>query len=163
MYLNIFRSTRHFGPLAFYLTWHDSIDNLMLEMVQTGIIREAVLLMSLRQAIKEDLVNGEESTALVSEVRWILMYGNGVHFMIIFFNFHEITTYSHFIFLYWQFSLLLTLFFLLIKNTDLTRVCNVILLLILLKSIIHHTILHFNSNIKIFDILISRYYQLVYN
>ncbi|OWR55778.1 hypothetical protein KGM_212089 [Danaus plexippus plexippus] len=65
---NLIRSTRHFGPLAFYLTWHDSIDNLMLEMVQTGIIREAVLLMSLRQAIKEDLVNGEESTALVSEI-----------------------------------------------------------------------------------------------
>ncbi|CAG9585158.1 unnamed protein product [Danaus chrysippus] len=65
---DLIRSTRHFGPLAFYLTWHNSIDNLMLELVQTGIIREAVLLMSLRQAIKEDLVNGEESTALVSEI-----------------------------------------------------------------------------------------------
>ncbi|KAJ8889103.1 hypothetical protein PR048_008597 [Dryococelus australis] len=30
------RSTRHFGPLAFHLAWHHRIDNLLLEIIQTG-------------------------------------------------------------------------------------------------------------------------------
>lgn len=68
IYFFCFRSTRHFGPLAFYLTWHQSMDNLMLELVQTGAIREAVLLMALRHNIHSDLKNGADSTALVKEV-----------------------------------------------------------------------------------------------
>lgn len=65
---NLLRSTRHFGPLAFYLTWHQNMDNLMLELVQSGVIREAVLLMALRHAIHGDLVNGDDSNDLVSQI-----------------------------------------------------------------------------------------------
>ncbi|CAG4912348.1 unnamed protein product [Colias eurytheme] len=65
---DLLRSTRHFGPLTFYLTWHHSMDNLMLELVQNAAIREAVLLISLRHAIHADVSNGEESNALVSEI-----------------------------------------------------------------------------------------------
>ncbi|KOB74108.1 Mitochondrial ribosomal protein S22 [Operophtera brumata] len=50
------RSTRHFGPLAFYLTWHHSIDNLMLELLQSGAVREAVLLTALRHAVHDDIL-----------------------------------------------------------------------------------------------------------
>ncbi|XP_045785627.1 28S ribosomal protein S22, mitochondrial [Maniola jurtina] len=64
---NLLRSTRHFGPLAFYLTWHKSMDNLMLELVQSGAIREAVLLLALRHAIHSDLAS-EESSALVTQI-----------------------------------------------------------------------------------------------
>ncbi|XP_013146323.1 PREDICTED: 28S ribosomal protein S22, mitochondrial isoform X2 [Papilio polytes] len=64
----LLRSTRHFGPLAFYLTWHQSMDNLMLELLQTGVIREAVLLMGLRQAIHEDIAFASDLNALVKQV-----------------------------------------------------------------------------------------------
>ncbi|XP_013180403.1 PREDICTED: 28S ribosomal protein S22, mitochondrial isoform X1 [Papilio xuthus] len=64
----LLRSTRHFGPLAFYLTWHQSMDNLMLELLQTGVIREAVLLMGLRQAIHEDIAFASDLNALVHQV-----------------------------------------------------------------------------------------------
>ncbi|XP_039747411.1 28S ribosomal protein S22, mitochondrial isoform X1 [Pararge aegeria] len=65
---DLLRSTRHFGPLAFYLTWHKCADSLMLELLQGGAIREAVLLLALRQAVHSDLNNGEESTTLVSQI-----------------------------------------------------------------------------------------------
>ncbi|XP_023934725.1 28S ribosomal protein S22, mitochondrial isoform X2 [Bicyclus anynana] len=65
---DLLRSTRHFGPLAFYLTWHKSVDNLMLELLQSADVREAVLLLALRQALHGDLSSGEESSALVSQI-----------------------------------------------------------------------------------------------
>lgn len=34
------RSTRHFGPLAFFLTWFKTVDNLILELIETGYISE---------------------------------------------------------------------------------------------------------------------------
>ncbi|XP_050345424.1 28S ribosomal protein S22, mitochondrial [Nymphalis io] len=68
MQYDLLRSTRHFGPLAFYLTWHKSMDSLMFELVQTGAIREAILLMSLRHAIHGDLKNGVDSDTLVKQI-----------------------------------------------------------------------------------------------
>ncbi|CAG4988370.1 unnamed protein product [Parnassius apollo] len=65
---NLLRSTRHFGPLVFYLTWHQSMDNLMLELLQSGIVREAVLLMGLRQAIHEDIANADDVNVLVPQI-----------------------------------------------------------------------------------------------
>ncbi|VVD05020.1 unnamed protein product, partial [Leptidea sinapis] len=62
------KSTRHFGPFAFYLTWHHSIDNLLLELVQTGAVREGVLLIALRQAIHADIIDGEECNSLVTQI-----------------------------------------------------------------------------------------------
>lgn len=41
------RSTRHFGPFAFYLAWNNDIDKLLLENIQTGRLDDAVLLVEL--------------------------------------------------------------------------------------------------------------------
>ncbi|XP_041976846.1 28S ribosomal protein S22, mitochondrial [Aricia agestis] len=65
---NLLRSTRHFGPLAFYLTWHNSMDNLVLETVQGGAIREAALLVALRHELRADVEHGAENQALVAEI-----------------------------------------------------------------------------------------------
>ncbi|KAJ2952883.1 hypothetical protein O0L34_g7248 [Tuta absoluta] len=65
---DILRSTRHFGPLAFYLTWHESVDNLMLDLLQTGFIREAVLLMSLRHAVTGDVGDGSAAHEIAQQI-----------------------------------------------------------------------------------------------
>lgn len=41
------RSTRHFGPLVFYLCWHKNIDNLLLELVETCRIEDVNSLLRL--------------------------------------------------------------------------------------------------------------------
>ncbi|XP_049774410.1 28S ribosomal protein S22, mitochondrial isoform X2 [Schistocerca cancellata] len=41
------RSTRHFGPLAFYLAWHRNIDSLLLDIVSDGRLNEATALINL--------------------------------------------------------------------------------------------------------------------
>ncbi|XP_047988770.1 28S ribosomal protein S22, mitochondrial [Leguminivora glycinivorella] len=64
----LLRSTRHFGPLVFYLTWHRSIDSLMLELLQTGAVREAALLIATRQAIHGDIADGHVATKLVQQI-----------------------------------------------------------------------------------------------
>ncbi|KAK9753397.1 Mitochondrial 28S ribosomal protein S22 [Popillia japonica] len=43
----ILRSTRHFGPLAFFLLWHKEIDNLLLDLIQSSQIQEANVLLQL--------------------------------------------------------------------------------------------------------------------
>ncbi|XP_068629907.1 small ribosomal subunit protein mS22 isoform X2 [Battus philenor] len=65
---NLLRSTRHFGPLVFYLTWHQSMDNLMLELLQSGVVREAVLLIGLRHTIHEDIAFANETDALIPQI-----------------------------------------------------------------------------------------------
>lgn len=42
------RSTRHFGPLAFFLTWFKSIDNLLLELIETAHIDEINCLLQVK-------------------------------------------------------------------------------------------------------------------
>ncbi|XP_063378461.1 small ribosomal subunit protein mS22 [Cydia fagiglandana] len=64
----LLRSTRHFGPLVFYLTWHQSIDSLMLELLQTGAVREAALLVATRQAVHGDVTEGHLATRLVQQI-----------------------------------------------------------------------------------------------
>lgn len=64
----LLRSTRHFGPLVFYLTWHQSMDKLMLELLQSGAVREAVLLVALRQALHSDVPNGEVADSIVQQI-----------------------------------------------------------------------------------------------
>ncbi|XP_059057096.1 small ribosomal subunit protein mS22 [Achroia grisella] len=65
---SLLRSTRHFGPMTFYLTWHSNIDNLMLELLQSGAIREAVLLVALRHEILTDITNGDKLQAIVQQI-----------------------------------------------------------------------------------------------
>ncbi|XP_022819525.1 28S ribosomal protein S22, mitochondrial [Spodoptera litura] len=64
----LLRSTRHFGPMTFYLTWHKSMDNLMLELIQGGAVREAVLLSALRQDIHGDVANGDVARTLAQQI-----------------------------------------------------------------------------------------------
>ncbi|KAK5646806.1 hypothetical protein RI129_005270, partial [Pyrocoelia pectoralis] len=47
------RSTRHFGPLAFYLSWFKNIDNLLLELIETAQIEEANHLLHLHKKIHD--------------------------------------------------------------------------------------------------------------
>lgn len=47
------RSTRHFGPLVFYLVWHDDIDNLLLELIETCHVEEAKSLLQLYSIVKK--------------------------------------------------------------------------------------------------------------
>lgn len=65
---NTLRSTRHFGSMTFYLTWHQSIDNLMLEIIQSGFIREAVLLAALRHDVHNDVREGTAAQSLAQEI-----------------------------------------------------------------------------------------------
>uniref|UniRef100_A0A2A4J520 28S ribosomal protein S22, mitochondrial n=1 Tax=Heliothis virescens TaxID=7102 RepID=A0A2A4J520_HELVI len=64
----LLRSTRHFGPLVFYLTWHQTMDRFMLELLQSGAVREAVLLVALRQALHTDVPNGDVADAIVQQI-----------------------------------------------------------------------------------------------
>ncbi|XP_015586509.1 28S ribosomal protein S22, mitochondrial [Cephus cinctus] len=47
----ILRSTRHYGPMLFYLAWNKNIDNLLLENIQTEKIEDAVLFTKLYHKI----------------------------------------------------------------------------------------------------------------
>nr|CAD7592711.1 unnamed protein product [Timema genevievae] len=55
------RSTRHFGPFAFYLAWHKQIDNLVLESIHTDRLDEAVALIQLYH-----ILNPESKSASVA-------------------------------------------------------------------------------------------------
>ncbi|KAL5273900.1 MRPS22 family protein [Megaselia abdita] len=41
------RSTRHFGPLVFFLAWHKKIDNLLCDLIERDLLRNAVDLVAL--------------------------------------------------------------------------------------------------------------------
>lgn len=47
------RSTRHFGPMAFFFAWHKSIDNLLLDMVRNDFLENAVELICLMFKLNE--------------------------------------------------------------------------------------------------------------
>nr|CAD7444156.1 unnamed protein product [Timema bartmani] len=67
------RSTRHFGPFAFYLAWHKQIDNLVLESIHTDRLDEAVALIQLYH-----ILNPESKSASVAysghQVQFIQAY-----------------------------------------------------------------------------------------
>ncbi|XP_032456718.1 28S ribosomal protein S22, mitochondrial [Nasonia vitripennis] len=61
MHFDHLRSTRHFGPMVFYLAWNKKIDNLLIENIQTERIEDAALVIKLyyklnpsEKAIKEE-------------------------------------------------------------------------------------------------------------
>lgn len=39
---DVLRSTRHFGPMAFFLAWHKLIDNLIIDCIERDLLRNAV-------------------------------------------------------------------------------------------------------------------------
>lgn len=57
------RSTRHFGPFTFYLVWHNNIDNLLMELIESCQIEEVNNLLELYGIIQ----NVEFSTDCRSE------------------------------------------------------------------------------------------------
>lgn len=70
------RSTRHFGPLAFFLAWHNMIDDLLLDNIKRNYIRHAVELILLHhklhgiaeeKAIEQKLAEYPNRTDLVQE------------------------------------------------------------------------------------------------
>lgn len=54
------RSTRHFGPLTFFLTWFKMIDNLLLELITTSNIKEANSLLQLFNKLHESEKVGKD-------------------------------------------------------------------------------------------------------
>lgn len=67
----ILRSTRHFGPLAFYLTWFNNIDNLLLELIETAHIDDANSLLQLYGKIHNVQYNTQQSHGLEGIMEYI--------------------------------------------------------------------------------------------
>ncbi|KAF2903548.1 hypothetical protein ILUMI_02621 [Ignelater luminosus] len=67
----ILRSTRHFGPLAFYLTWFKNIDNLLLELIETAHIDNANNLLQLYGKIHSVQYNTQELQSLEGITEYI--------------------------------------------------------------------------------------------
>lgn len=70
------RSTRHFGPLVFYLTWHNCVDNLLLDLIETCHIEEANNLMALYGKIHNVDLNVEDEESLGIIKQYILKFSN---------------------------------------------------------------------------------------
>ncbi|PNF32587.1 hypothetical protein B7P43_G00335 [Cryptotermes secundus] len=51
---NSLRSTRHFGPFAFHLAWNKSIDSLLLDLIETDRLDEAVSLIQLYHIVNPE-------------------------------------------------------------------------------------------------------------
>lgn len=49
----VLRSTRHFGPIAFFLAWFKMIDNLLMELISTSNIKDANELLELYNRLNE--------------------------------------------------------------------------------------------------------------
>ena len=54
------RSTRHFGPLAFYLVWNDDIHSLLMDVIESGNIEEAGALIRLYHLVYPEIESAKE-------------------------------------------------------------------------------------------------------
>lgn len=54
---DILRSTRHFGPMCFFLAWHRLIDDLLIDMIRRDFLQNAVELICLMQKLSGTNVN----------------------------------------------------------------------------------------------------------
>lgn len=61
------RSTRHFGPLAFFLVWFKSIDNLLLDLIETRHAGEAVALIRFYAQVHKIDVKGDSDVDLIAD------------------------------------------------------------------------------------------------
>ena len=71
------RSTRHFGPMAFFLAWHKMIDDLVLDMIKRDYLRNAVQAVILmfrlnnitdNSTILQELERSPEPSTLINEM-----------------------------------------------------------------------------------------------
>ena len=51
---DILKSTRHFGPMCFYLTWHNLCDNILIYFIDNKMISEAIDIVSLYHSLHKD-------------------------------------------------------------------------------------------------------------
>ncbi|KAH9519330.1 28S ribosomal protein S22, mitochondrial [Bulinus truncatus] len=63
---DLLRSTRHFGSLAFYLSWYAMIDDLLLDMINRNLLSDAVDLISLYRIIHPTSACAQEVSKLSS-------------------------------------------------------------------------------------------------
>ncbi|KAJ8965845.1 hypothetical protein NQ317_000472 [Molorchus minor] len=63
----ILRSTRHFGVLTFFLVWNKSIDNLLLDLIETAHIEEAGKLIELYYKVHNESVTSDSDLEKVDE------------------------------------------------------------------------------------------------
>ncbi|XP_043679583.1 28S ribosomal protein S22, mitochondrial [Vespula pensylvanica] len=70
------RSTRHFGPLAFYLVWSKNIDKLLCEIIESRKIEEAVALIRLYQKIHPQANSATTKCESEDPIELILHYAS---------------------------------------------------------------------------------------
>lgn len=70
------RSTRHFGPLAFFLCWFQMIDNLLLELIGTSHIKESNNLLRLYEKVHNTKFNIADDNSLEGIHEYIANYSN---------------------------------------------------------------------------------------
>ncbi|XP_064617628.1 small ribosomal subunit protein mS22-like [Liolophura sinensis] len=68
------RSTRHFGPMAFYLVWHKNIDQLLVDMLKRDKLVDGADLVQLFHAVHPDCESAQESTGLTDSLQLIELY-----------------------------------------------------------------------------------------
>ncbi|KAK4880344.1 hypothetical protein RN001_008490 [Aquatica leii] len=73
---NMLRSTRHFGPLTFYLVWFKNVDNLLLELIETARIDEVNHLLQLYGKVNECQFNVSDLQSLDSLSEYITNVSN---------------------------------------------------------------------------------------
>lgn len=57
---DVLRSTRHFGPMCFYLAWHGRIDDLLVDMIDRDYLQNAVELIMLAQKLAGSVAAADE-------------------------------------------------------------------------------------------------------
>lgn len=56
---DVLRSTRHFGPMCFFLAWHRMIDDLLIDMIRRDFLQNAVELICLMQKLSGAVVDDD--------------------------------------------------------------------------------------------------------
>lgn len=64
LHFDVLRSTRHFGPMAFFLAWHKIIDDLLLDMIRNDYLKNGVELIVLMYKLNEI----KESTDIIDKL-----------------------------------------------------------------------------------------------
>lgn len=67
MHYDVLRSTRHFGPMVFYLAWNKKIDRLLQESVKTERMRDAALVIELYYILhpSENVIEEKDPVKLI--------------------------------------------------------------------------------------------------
>lgn len=73
-HFDILRSTRHFGPMVFHLAWTKNIDNLLGEMIETGRIKHAAIVIRLLHLMYPSMKSAIEECKVKDDVEFIMHY-----------------------------------------------------------------------------------------